>query len=184
MSRFVRHLGRLICAGSLLLFLAVCVLWIRSHFVTDRIRLRSASGARAFYSRQGNVVFYMLRADWSKQPASALGLDYQRDEPGPASNELSVRHFLCCDSGASEVFWQHGSFAWWDRHRSDGVLYLMAVAPFWSLAVALVILPAVWGGLRIRGRFAKGRAGLCRDCGYDLRATPLRCPECGLVAGG
>jgi hypothetical protein len=53
--------------------------------------------------------------------------------------------------------------------------------PFWAIAAACAALPAA---LVLRRRTARRRArlGLCPACGYDLRATPDRCPECGTIA--
>ena len=47
--------------------------------------------------------------------------------------------------------------------------------PHWFLLV-MAITPAAWAGWRMRRSRESGR---CRKCGYDLRATPMRCPECG-----
>lgn len=55
--------------------------------------------------------------------------------------------------------------------------------PLWLLALSSAILPWLWLSRRYREVRASRllRAGRCRICGYDLRATPERCPECGVV---
>lgn len=50
--------------------------------------------------------------------------------------------------------------------------------PHWFLALLLAIIPALYFGAAIRSR-RRHRGGHCPQCGYDLRATPDRCPECG-----
>jgi hypothetical protein len=54
-----------------------------------------------------------------------------------------------------------------------------------ALLVVLLVFPVGWSVVRLgcwyRAR-RRDRLGLCPRCGYDLRATPERCPECGLEA--
>lgn len=47
--------------------------------------------------------------------------------------------------------------------------------PFWFLLLGAGVGGALWR----RKRFGPG---LCAACGYDLRATPGRCPECGAIS--
>jgi hypothetical protein len=55
--------------------------------------------------------------------------------------------------------------------------------PDWFLSLPFAVLPLIrccqrW---RAQTRLARGKHGLCVECGYDLRASPQRCPECGAV---
>ena len=52
--------------------------------------------------------------------------------------------------------------------------------PYWFVVLLTSILPAArlaeW---RRRARRLRMHPNLCQHCGYDCRATPDRCPECG-----
>ena len=51
--------------------------------------------------------------------------------------------------------------------------YLMM--PLWPLIIVFAALPVIW---LIKPR-PQDRRRLCQTCGYDLRASSGRCPECG-----
>lgn len=63
-------------------------------------------------------------------------------------------------------------------YAAEARLYFV---PYWALLVLLAVAPVTLGWLRYR-RYRRSRRGLCPGCGYDLRASEGRCPECGAVA--
>jgi hypothetical protein len=61
-----------------------------------------------------------------------------------------------------------------------------ASAPWWAITATLAGMPLIWLAAFVRRalrRRQRQSRGLCRVCGYDLRASGGRCPECGEAAG-
>jgi len=58
---------------------------------------------------------------------------------------------------------------------------VMIVVPTWSLAALLAVFPVITSARAVRSLKARRAPGCCARCGYDLKATPNQCPECGAV---
>jgi hypothetical protein len=55
------------------------------------------------------------------------------------------------------------------------------VLPYWLITLTLATTWLPWL-LRLLKRRRRFRTGKCVQCGYDLRESPVCCPECGTIA--
>jgi hypothetical protein len=102
----------------------------------------------------------------SYSPPRLLHISYPADVD-PPTRRLPLR-------------WWNLGFAFERTRRPDS--YLLMV-PLWTPALAtLAAAGALYRISRRLLRTSRRAAGLCPDCGYDLRATPGRCPECGAAS--
>jgi hypothetical protein len=67
------------------------------------------------------------------------------------------------------------------RSYASGELFWMLIVKFWiPQLAALLLMVAALRSVRHQYRLPRRmRNYICVQCGYDLRATPDRCPECG-----
>jgi hypothetical protein len=183
-----RHLLNLLTLLSLLLCVAVTALWVRSYWRWDSLRQhglwvdsRAAAGqsycsssGRLWLTRShGALDFENLQyeeelrrrerkqgLDPSRWRYSGLPHDRAKPPPGRLGFHFFRRQYQLAPGATMSVL-------------SFGV-------PHGLIAGLAAVLPAVRTRNWLRYRRRHG-LGACPSCGYDLRATPDRCPECGMM---
>jgi hypothetical protein len=163
-----RHLVNLLAFLSLLLCAATAVLWVRSYRGCDALVRPTAPGDRVCVTSEFGVV--VVELEGPVRGAVLPGWEYFQS---PLPRRWPVRTGLF----GFEAY--RGGVTHFVR-LPPSTLHGLAL-PHWCLVLLFAALPAHWLVARRRQAVARRRAeaGLCAGCGYDLRATPVQCPECG-----
>jgi hypothetical protein len=188
-KRLLRVVRASIAILSLLLCLATAILWIRSYFVTDDFQ-RTASHDLPTQLRWnkdhlmiGKGGIGVCRTAWS----APVG-DPPRWGNTPFVRDSSLKYRQLAPSYPQFTFPRElpGPRLGFDFEKVDmrssistptGV-FRSAVLPLWFLVCFFLLLSLPESIYRYRV-YSRRRRGHCPHCGYDLRASPDRCPECG-----
>jgi len=185
-----RRLLNVLTALSLLLCVAVCVLWVRSYSHFDRLGF-GGSGLCVVASYNGTLSVWTL-----SQPCILFQEGFETAEKG--SDEWPARWADSWDSlmpfGVSQSHRRLAGFGWvsgeffppgWGmvREADDSAPRYGALGcPLWAVGAIVLVLPISRAAASLRTALRRRRTmakGTCFRCGYDLRATPGQCPECG-----
>lgn len=178
-----RWLFSLLC---LILFAATITLWIRSYRGSDylsrnkvvkvepgaitshryaitftRGSIRLGSELHTYYPHAATVYDKSKPAYWGY---GRLGVGHLDWDAAPTSSLWNKLGFSSYETGFASSF-------------SDSNEKIVAFPA--ALPVILFAIPPLLTFRVIRKRRLRRRANLCAHCGYDLRATPGKCPECG-----
>ena len=192
----------LLATLSALLFLATLFLWLRGRHTRDGVWYTTDSTRYSVHSYRGRVWFWTLSAvpspTASVWPTPAkMNAGFVRDSApdswydqfaatgrgprlpedfldAPAQYGPPARQLLGFRYVRNNAWWPIAQLRFNYPKAESTALYV----PHWFLALLTATLPALWIRRTLQGR-SNHRRGLCPTCGYDLRASPDECPECG-----
>jgi hypothetical protein len=190
---------RALCVVALIISLG---LWIRSYIAGDNVKYETQTDdctQRWYLSAQSAAGLLCLNVQRERfdgpdasQIAAMCGINegayYFR---GPAAMDINEY----CESwgtgsSCATYFSRFGFFLGRNGFKSKRAQWIgqapicddidtgvVVGIPYWFIAVMALTPPALRARSFVGARTR--RLGFCMRCGYDLRATPDRCPECG-----
>jgi hypothetical protein len=180
----------LLTAVSFVVCASVVALWVRGYRVADEAGLRradlatraratwsvrnSSGGVRLLYYR--NVIREQFVYDFFEKKQPRAGRFLASGQPSPHVIKPGRQGQI---QGSALGF---GLDVWKVDLPDYSERIYSVVLPCWFLSLVTAYLPAAWLfrlGTAIQMQRRERAKGKCRSCGYDLRATPGRCPECG-----
>ena len=153
-----RCLFNILAGLSLLMCVGTGVLWTMSFWVSDARLVGDGANRWAIQSYDG-----------------AIHVINVPDVPSPQNlNNSSNSHICVCTFPPRPPTFLGIGFSITPGNR------FLAI-PYWLIQSLTLVVPAVWFRRYRLHRITQFRRshGLCTICGYDLRGTPDRCPECG-----
>jgi hypothetical protein len=189
MKRFRRRLLNGFTILSLLLAMATIVLWVRSCLRYDQLtyygglhsdlRAKWITGWSLAGRIRGYFTVFQLNTPPTPGSPGLAGWEYHFQVP-PHSPYTHIPYYRWPISvNFASHFQRHipsGFYAWGSSGTFDEITFEI---PDWAIILAFLAVPGYRAFRWLRRR--RTRPGFCRQCGYDLRATPDRCPECGTI---
>jgi hypothetical protein len=166
-----RRVFNVLTVVSAVLCVATAALWVASFSRAFEIGYRPSPTRLWYLNCSAGQMFIVRRTGpltpgpGSPQQGRFTWLTYPHPPLGP-TNRHTAFSFL--------------GFEMHSRMVSASANLVAVIWPCWAVVLSTLLLPARWLQLRWIAR-RKRIAGMCMNCGYDLRATPERCPECGSV---
>ena len=157
MRRTKRHVFGGAAAVSVLLCLATAALWARSHHRHYMMILLTHRGGE-------------INANVGKGGLYLAAVPREAAYNFPRYMSVDPAHLSVPTRGL-----EFAGFGYYTFALGSGTSRVVRL-PLWCAAAACALLSLAWWR-----RARMPAPGRCRTCGYDLRATPDRCPECGWV---
>jgi hypothetical protein len=174
MRRVPRILLTAATAVLLVLGVAVVALWVRSYWCRDGVGIEH--NAPNFWrievtsAPQGCVTIVYHSASFPPRPGARERWYFKRTTSPPVArwDLLFSRR---------PVRWEFAGFVYAAPPSPRGERFRILTFPLWFASAVLAAPLAL--AIRLIKRKRAAKSGRCLSCGYDLRATPDRCPECG-----